>query len=276
MNDSKKNLTEEELKLIEETELFMEEVYSDPEVANAEPPADLHDKVFAEIRAREAAKREAALAEEKRKAEERELIELGRVYKKRRKLQKYFVLAAVLIFALALSATAMGGPEKLFEKIRYTLIGREQINVDSDHEDVVPITTMNEENAYQEIEDTFGFASVRMNYLPEWTEFIELTINDEIQAIHIVYGKDDDVKIGYLIRPNYRTSSMGKDMEDEFLEEVIKENEYTIINMRKYLVDETEERWSVQFEYRDVLYSMSIADTYKEEVDKIVENLYFP
>ena len=65
-------------------------------------------------------------------------------------------------------------------------------------------------------------------------------------------------------------------MEDEFVEEYIEENEHTIIYVRKYLVDETEERWSVQFEYGDVSYLMTIMDTSKEEVDRIVENLYFP
>ena len=70
MNEPKNKLTEEELKLIEEEELFLKEVYSDPEVATAEPPADLQKKVFAQINAIKAAKREAELAEEERKAEE--------------------------------------------------------------------------------------------------------------------------------------------------------------------------------------------------------------
>ena len=69
MNEPKNKLTEEELKLIEEEELFLKEVYSDPEVATAEPPADLQKKVFAQINAIKAAKREAELAEEERKAE---------------------------------------------------------------------------------------------------------------------------------------------------------------------------------------------------------------
>ena len=43
MNEPKNKLTEEELKLIEEEELFLKEVYSDPEVATAEPPAEEPD-----------------------------------------------------------------------------------------------------------------------------------------------------------------------------------------------------------------------------------------
>lgn len=275
MNEPKNKLTEEELKLIEETELFMKEVYSDPDVANAEPPADLKSKVFAEIRAREEAKREAELAEEKRK-EEQELIRLGRIYKKRKGYRKYFVLAAVLVLAMLFGMTSFGEPKKMFERVIGTLTGREQVNVDTDHEDVSKTDSMDEDKAYQEIEDRFEVLAVRMNYLPEDTGFQEMTINEEIQVVHMIYGTEEDAKIGLFIRPNYRTSSVGKDMEDGFLEEYLKETEYTTITMRKYEVDGPEERWSVQFAYQETLYSMTIMDTSKEEVETIVENLYFP
>lgn len=274
MNESKSKLTEQELKLIEETELFMEEVYSDPEVANAEPPSDLHDKVFAEIRAREAAKQERILAEAKRKEEE-ELIRLGRIYKRRQKLYKYVVLAAVLIMVMAFGITSVGGPEKMFEMVKYALTGHEQINVDSRHGDVIRVTTMNEEAAYQKIEEIFDFTPVELLYLPEDIIFLDAKIGEEIQGVHMSYGINKEVKIAYFIRPNYREGSYGKDIEDEFIEEHVEENEYTTIYSRKYLVEGNEERWSIQFEYQGALYSMTIMDTSQSEVEKIVENLYF-
>lgn len=275
MNEPKNKLTEEELKLIEEEELFLKEVYSDPEVATAEPPADLQKKVFAQINAIKAAKREAELAEEKRK-EEQELIRLGRIYKKRKGYRKYFVLAAVLVLAMLFGVTSFGEPKKMFEKVKYAWSDRKQETVDSKDEDVVPISSLKEDEANQEIEDTFGFVPVRMHYLPEQTEFLEMTISEEIQHVNLVYGMGDDAKIVYSIRPNYRTGSMGKGMEDDFIEEYIEETEYTIITMRKYEVNGTEERWLVQFEYQETLYSLSISNTDREEVNQIVENLYFP
>lgn len=282
MNEPKNKLTEEELKLIEEEELFLKEVYSDPEVATAEPPADLQKKVFAQINAIKAAKREAELAEEERKAEEarraeeQELIRLGKLYKKRKGYRKYFVLAAVLILAMLFGVTSFGEPKKVFERVIGTLTGREQVNIDSEHEDVNATSDMSEEEAYQEIIDRFEFVPVRMHHLPEQAEFLEMTIYEEIQNVNLVYGMGENVKITYSIRPNYRMSSFGKDMEDDFIEEHIEKNEYTTMTMRKYEVDGTEERWSVQFAYQETLYSLTIMDTSREEVKLIVENLYFP
>ena len=77
MNNSKKKLTEEQLKLIKETESFMEEVNSNSEVAELTAPPELKDKIFAEIHAREAAKEDAELAV-KKTAEEQELVRLGK------------------------------------------------------------------------------------------------------------------------------------------------------------------------------------------------------
>lgn len=299
MNETKNKLTEKEIKLIEETEAFMEEVYSDSEVADAEPLPDLRDKVFAEIRAREAAKREAEVkvekldveeeeakaeklsAEEKKPeaekltVEEKELIYLGRIYKKRRKLYRVLVVAAVLVMAMAFGITSIGGPEKVFERIKYVFSTIDQTNVDSDHEDVARTSGLDEEEAYREIEETFGFAPVELLYLPENVIFLDAKIGEEIQGAHLSYGINQNVKIAYFIRPNYRVSSYGKDIEDEFLEEYIEENEYTTIYIRKYLVEKNEERWSVQFEYKETLYSLSITESSKDEVKKIVENLFF-
>lgn len=254
MDDSKK-------KSIEEIELFMQEVYSDPDVANAEPPAELHDKVFAEIHARELAKRE------------QEVIRLEKVYRKRLRFQKYVAVAAVMVLVLAFGVTSMGGPNRVYEMMKSTLTGREQVTIDSNN--ISETADMSEEEAYQKIEEKFGFTPVGLDYLPKGMGFIEAEFGEEIQSINIIYGREDDVKIVYLIRPNYRVGSHGKDVEDDFVEEYIEENESATIYVRKYLVDGKEERWSVQFEYKGVLYTMSIADISKDEVEKIVKNLFF-
>ena len=44
--------------------------------------------------------------------------------------------------------------------------------------------------------------------------------------------------------------------------------------MDGYSVDEKTTRWLIQYEYKNVYYSMYIMNTDKVEVEKIVNNLY--
>lgn len=273
MSDKLSKLTKRELELIKETELFMEEVYKDPIAANAEVPPDLRERVFKEIRARQAEKAERA--REMLCNEDKELLRLGKLYKKQRKVRKYLVLAAVLVFVVAFGITSIGDAEKIFERFHWDLADREQVNVDSDDENVAPMTNVEEEQVYEQVEDAFGFYPVRLNYLPEKVGLLEAEVNEEIQYIYMMYGKEA-VNISYQIRPNYRESSWGKDIEDELVEESkIMVNDVEI-SMKKYCVTPNMVRWLVGFEYQNTSYSIMLMDLNEEEVNNIINGLYFP
>ena len=272
MSDKNAKLTPEEMKLIEETESFMKEVYSDPEIANAQIPESLRANVFREIRAKEENQESERVLTE----EEQELIYLGKKYKKQLKFRKYMVLAAALVLALAFSITSMGVPEKLWEKVNWMIADREQLNVDSDDEEVEPTFGMNEEEICEKIEDVYGFYPVRLSYTPADVKYIEGRMDEEIQNALLIYGDEVETKISYQICPNYRTSTWGKDIEDEFIQEYELVIRDVIISIKQYLVEEDEERWLVTFEYQDVNYSLVVCDESREEVEKIVNDLHFP
>ena len=274
MDEKRSQLTEEELKLIEETERFMEEVYSDPEVANAPLPEGMRENIFREIRAREAEKERQK--EELLTDEDKELIRLGKRYKKTRKLQRYLVLAAALVLAMALGITSMGGPEKLFEKVSWMIADRRQTNVDSDSERVKSIDNISEEEVYEKIEEEFGFSPVRINYLPEHICLLESNMGDEIQGAHIIYGTEGQVNISYHIRTNYQIGSWGKDVEDELVDEYIIQKDDVAITVQEYNVAGGQKRTIASFEYQEVGYSLAFANVESEEVDKVINKLYFP
>lgn len=140
---------------------------------------------------------------------------------------------------------------------------------------MVRTSGLDEEEAYREIEEKFGFSPVDLDYLPNGVGFLHADFGEEIQCINMLYGQNDDVKMIYTIRPNYRAGSLGKDVEDDFVEEYIRENQYTTIYIRKYVVENEQERWFIQFEYKETFYSLTIVDEYQKEIEKIVENLYF-
>ena len=269
MDDKRTTLTEEELKLLEETERFLEAIDEELEMENVELPANMYENIWKEIRAREAVHARENLCDE-----DKELLRLGRAYKKRNRMHKYMVLAAAVVAVLALGITSVGGPEKIFETLKRNILVREQVQVNSG-ESVEPVKNLDEEKTYEEIENKFGFLPVKLNHLPEDIVFIEGEVSEEVPRIFMLYGKDEEVNISYIIRPNYRESSWGNDIEDELLEEYDMIVEGVRVQLRKYYVEEQEVRWMVGFEYENVSYSMLLMHLEQKEVEAIVENLYF-
>ena len=206
--------------------------------------------------------------------EDKELIRLGKIYRKRKKLHRYLVAAAAIVGVLAFGITSMGGPKKVFEKFERNVLGREQIGIDS-NDDTKFVDTINEEEVYQAIEDKFGFHPVRVTYLPDEVKFLEASIGEDVQGIHMIYGTDQEANISYHIRPNYRESSWGKDIEDELLKEEYMTVSDVDICLKQYQIDENTERWLVGFEYNNASYSMLIMNLEEAEIEKIVENLFF-
>lgn len=268
MNEEAKRKFEEEL--MEEAARLMGEVNSDVELNDVVAPPDMRDHIFSVIRAKE-----AGYVRDELSAEEEELIRLGKVYKRKRKNRKYLLLAAVLVLTMACGVTSMGGPQKVYEKVTWMLAGRKQTNVDSDSENVVPQIDISEEEVYEEIEEKYGFYPVRLNYRPEGVEFQEVSNYDEMQGISIAYGNGDDVSIWYVIRPNYTESSFVQDVEDELVAEYEIDVEKTLISVKQYYIENEIMRWNIQFEYNDISYFMLMSNIEKDEVDKIVENLFF-
>ena len=274
MDAKRSQLTEEELKLIEETERFMEEVYSDPEVANAPLPKNMRENIFREIRAREAEKEQQK--EELLTDEDKELIRLGKKYKRTRKLQRYFVLAAALVLAMALGITSMGGPEKVLEKVSWMIAGRQQTNMDSGDEEVTPTFGTDEEEVYQKLEEKFDFRPVRTTYLPKDIVFIEGYVHEDTTSAFVIYGIGEDAKISYNIRLNYQVGSWGKDIEDELLDEYVMQVNDVPINVSRYQVSDGQERAIATFEYQGVGYSLLFMGVEEQEVKDVVNQLYFP
>ena len=177
MSEEDKRKDEEEF--VRDAERILKAANADPDIVSAPVPVErMQEHIFCEIRAREAhreEKKEAMLS-----PQERELIRLGKIYQRRRKVQRYVVLAAALVAVLAIGMTSIGGPEKIFGVFKRDALGREQTQVNSE-EGVQQETDWSEDKVYEEIEEKYGFYPVKLHYLPEGTEFQEGTIGNEIQ-----------------------------------------------------------------------------------------------
>ena len=271
MSDKKwKEFIQREMdKEMEEIEGVLEKINNDPVMREWKAPEGLHDQLFEQIRENQAEK--ARLSDD-----EKELIRLGMVYKKRRKWNKLLVLAAAVVCALAVGVTSIGGPKKVIEKVQGMIEGREQIHNDSEDDRTKDIKTISEVEAYQKIEDEFGFRPVELVYLPVGIEFEDIDFTDKAQNVCMGYCGENEETIVYTIYPNYRTGSIGRDVEDEIVDEYEKVVSDTTIGIKEYLIAENQKsRYKVSFEYQKVHYFLEMNNIEKQEVEKIIENLYF-
>ena len=255
-----------------EADEIMAMIDQDPEMADVHAPDELGVALFAQIDEYEKSKTHNLSEEEK------ELIELGKVYKKRRKARKYVAVAAIAVMAMTFGGvTVMGGPEKVMEVMKRAVMGREHTVVNSDDDRVVQKDNISEEEAYNQIQEEFGFLPVKLDYLPKGVGFSISEINEETQCINLVYQSEDEATIMYVLQPNYKVSSLGNDVEDVFIEEQYFFEKNVEIILKHYQVQETrEDRWIAQFEYNNVFYYLQLYNIKEQEVNKILENLYFP
>ena len=268
MDEKLRRLLQEDME--KEADKLMEEVNQDPSLANIKAPDDIYEKLTAQIREYEANKTKEL------SKEDQELIRLGKIYKKRRKRTKYFVLAAAMVLAFALSVTSIGGPKRVFEEVKRWMGDRVQTKYNTESDRMEAIHGVSESEAYEKIEEEYSFCPVKLTYLPKDMKYAEMIIGDEIQNIQLLYEINNKVGLYYYIQTNNRVSSIGTEIEEEMLdEEFIRQNNVDI-TLKKYKVEESnEKRWQVDFEYRGNRYSIQIFGLNKGEVKKIIENLYF-
>lgn len=264
------NMSEEELKREEaEAERLLEIINADPELRDLKPPADMLDKILES--AREIWEQEEI---ESLSTGNKELIRLGKIYKKRRRISKYVLLVAALLVALGLGSVSMGENMGLFSMVTRFFSGGDRVVVNS--EDTEPILYVNENDVYAGIEKKFGFKPVVLEYLPVNIEFQEATISDELQIINMIYGTADAANIIYDIKPNFRESSFGTTIDDKKIQEYQIEINDVVIFVTEYVVESSgKHRWSAHFEYKDVQYWLRTTNLEQEEVEKILRDLSF-
>lgn len=267
MSDEFKKLIEQDM--TEEAAHIMEEVNASEELKDVKAPEEIHDKLFEQIRTYEESKLVEQLSDENK-----ELLRLGKLYKKRRRKKGYLLLVAVCILVLALGTVSMGEGASVFELMTRMFSGGEHVNVDS--EDVDVVRYVEEDEVYEEIEKEYGFRPVKLEYLPARTVFYEAMFQKEIQSINMIYEVAKSTSMIYIIRPNFRESSFGMNIDDKKIREYKMYVGQVEIDVVEYLIEESgENRWSVSFEYQDVQYFLRITNQEQQEVENIINGLCF-
>lgn len=257
----------EELRMKKEAEHLLKELEKYPELKDLQPPADLKERVYAEIERREKKLKES-LSEE-----QQELIRMGIRYKNQQKSRKFIAVAVMVILLLSIGMTSLGGAEKVFYRISSMFMNRSRVVVDSDYVKVIGDTR--EEETYAQIEELLGFGPVRLGYIPQGTCFEEVSFFENMTTVQLIYGKESETTIVYWIKMNSSENSFARDYEDELIKEVQLFKEDIVIDIKEFRVENAETRWLVDFENAGTYYSIYILNMSEKEVRTIVDNLFF-
>lgn len=235
--------------------------------------AEVYDRLSEEDRrALELGRKVLQEEKEKEKEKEEKAFE-GKTRKHHRRPRRvYIAVAAVLVATLAVSISAMGGPERMVRMVRQAVGDREVEQVDSSDENLV-IVEENEEEAYQELRNYFGVEVVRITKLPSEMQFVEMVLDSKNSVAEIRYQKKEKTIIG-IISSNFRQDSLGIDVEDKLERSYTNDTGDCKIAIKEYLRPSGSKKQTAQFVYKGLEYFF-VSTVSDDEFELLIKNIHF-
>lgn len=191
-----------------------------------------------------------------------------------RKKRAVFVVAATMVLVLGIGMTSLGG-RPYWLKVADLVLGNENtVTVDTEGEDRILTTDVSEKEAYEQIKEELGIEPVQLQYMPAGMEFDRCVIEKELGTAKLLYLYQEQI-LEYEICYQYSDVARSILTEDNLLQSYKKEKDGVEISIREFQVESIEQSmYSVTFERQDVLYRLR-GIINREEMEKIVENLFF-
>ena len=191
-----------------------------------------------------------------------------------RKKRAVFVVAATMVLVLGIGMTSLGG-RPYWLKVADLVLGNENtVTVDTEGEDRILTTDVSEKEAYEQIKEELGIEPVQLQYMPAGMEFDRCVIEKELGTAKLLYLYQEQI-LDYEICYQYSDVARSISTEDNLLQSYKKEKDGVEISIREFQVESIEQSmYSVTFERQDVLYRLR-GIINREEMEKIVENLFF-
>lgn len=248
-----------------------------PESDKIQVTKEMDDALFAKIREleeRETQKEEQESREEN-KQENIEQIENKptKIYRKKKRVHWYVVLAAVLVLVLAFGSVSMGS-KSYWKELLDVIVGDESVKViNVEDMDKQSTEDVDEAKAYNEIGDVLGIVAVKLVYKPQGMKLVDYIIDQELGQAKLFY-KYNEESIRYTIYANNEDSSLGSKEEDELIEQYTMKIQSNEIKVSVYKLPEHENREVASFEYKGVHYELK-GSMEQQEFEKILKNLFF-
>lgn len=220
--------------------------------------------------------------------EDREALRLGRemlknqseekkiytIRRKKRNIRRIVALAAVLILVMAVGMTSFGGPERMLQFVKSSVGGRQVSKVNSSDKNK-EIKEEDEEKAYELIAKEFGIQPVKLMWRPKGMKFKKMIMDTDIQVAELNYTYNGK-KVAFVISASYGEVSWGYDNEDTVIESYIYDKIPNVnMKIKEYEAPrEGANGFVAEFSHNKLYYCLS-GSMAKEEMEKIIENLYF-
>ncbi len=280
---------EEEEFLKNDTSLVVPEGTKEAVLARVKEQIRAYQQEQAEKEAKEREEALNNLSEEDRKA-----LELGRkmlkaeigqsesgenedkekkVRHRKKPLKSYLALAAVIVCVMAMGITSMGGPERVVQMMTQT-VGNRDVEKSSVSRDVKTINNEDEENAYQEICDTFNTDVVKVFVCLPGMKFDTMNLDENKQTAELYY-KYNKKTIAYIINISYSENSLGIDFEDSLEMKYKKKVNGCDVGIEVYNVEQSKlPKCVARFKYKGIEYVLT-GIINKDDFEKIINNLIF-
>ena len=235
--------------------------------------AEVYDRLSEEDRRALELGRKVLREEKEKEKEKAEKAFEGKTRKRHHRPRRvYIAVAAVLVATLAVSISAMGGPERMVRMVRQAVGDREVEKINSSDENLV-IVEENEEEAYQKLRNYFGVEVVRITKLPSGMQFVEMVLDSENSVAEIRYQKKEKTIIS-IISSNFRQDSLGIDVEDRLEGSYTKDTGDCIIEIKEYLRPSGSKKQTAQFIYKGLEYFF-VTTVSDEEFESLIKNIHF-
>ncbi|MEG1137689.1 MAG: DUF4367 domain-containing protein [Lachnospiraceae bacterium] len=273
-NDLEKKLSEQLIKQLNKEALEIEAaVNNNSDIADVEVPANMHELVMKKIEDYEAETRSL----EGLSNEDKEALEIGRKIKKykKKKTKMWFVLAAVLVLVLGMGVTSLGSKQYILDVVNKVLGNDDVVTVNTDNSDRKYTETAEENAAYQEIYNEFGFKPPQFRYMPQGLIYDSCEIRSDIAQVKIFYIYNKKNSITYNVATKAVNISYNMNVDDLLIEKYQTKVKDHIINMEIREIKETKETMCIA-KFNDSFAFYNITGVLgKNEFEKIINNLYF-
>ena len=196
-----------------------------------------------------------------------------RVRKRRKKTVVALAVALVAVLGVGITSFGDGGfAQKIFDQV----VGdRVMTQIDSEKEKEHSKSSENEEEiAFEQIKEEFGFDPVRLDYKPKKMKYADSLIDTDLLTTSIYYQYGENL-LTYTMMFAYQDFSFGFDIEDIIVDEYVKTVKNINIQITEYRIKDTnEQEFLAEFQYKDISYFLS-GVIEKREFEKILENLHF-